>query len=199
MNRFISDVFITPEMLTPIGRPYKFGEPTVRREVRLPQSLNERLTEYSRKNGEDVSDVVRNAVDDVISGKRESEQNLIDPQAVRLALADALREEKQKDVFTVRLPESDRERVKDLADAIGYSEPQHLIEDVMKNLLRRPEEIQELLLGRAIRDLQAALLAEGKADIAKGGTLAKKRLAEKVQAVKNDEKKAATPRKKKVA
>lgn len=45
-----------------VGRPLKFGEPTVRREFRFPESLSQQLTQAARERGRDASDLVRDAL-----------------------------------------------------------------------------------------------------------------------------------------
>ncbi len=52
-----------------VGRPLKYGEPTVKREVRFPESVNDALSKFAQGAGVDVSDVVVNAVRPLVQGR----------------------------------------------------------------------------------------------------------------------------------
>lgn len=170
------------------GRPHKFGEPTVRREFRFPESLNARLTKYSRDNGEDVSDIVRTAVEkELDSSKGQSNASTTSNEIseellaeIRQSVLAAFNEGRAKDSLSVNLRDPDRERLETVAQAIGYTNPADLVEDVMRTLLRRPEEITEMLLGSSVRALQQALENEGNFEAAAAGRAELRKLNERV-------------------
>lgn len=73
-----------------MSRPLKFGERLVKREMRLPESLNERLTQAARLRGQDVSDVMRRAVEREVSSEDADLPSL--KGALKDGLVEALRE-----------------------------------------------------------------------------------------------------------
>ena len=70
------------------GRPLKYGEPMVVRQFRLPESLNERMTNFAGEVGEDVSVLVRRAVENEMNGQSESESKT--KEAVKSALLELI-------------------------------------------------------------------------------------------------------------
>jgi predicted transcriptional regulator len=128
--------FMPQSQFPAAGRPLKFGEPLVRREFKLPETLNRQLTETAQKRGRDVSDVVRDALRAEIGGGQDVQA------AVRQAMAEAIHAG-----LMLQLTEEEKNLLALRATEMGTS-PISLLEDLVRCVIGKPiEETRNYMLG----------------------------------------------------
>ncbi len=158
-----------------VGRGLKFGEPLIKREVRLPESLNTRLTEAARARKSDISDVMRLALDKELSlpnaigtksasgdGSRglserpdgtDSQDNL--ESTLRTVLSEVLIHSVPVAVDRVR-----RGRLEELAQKLGFTNERDLLQDLAFRALENPKGAESFLFSQLEQASVATVNAE---------------------------------------
>jgi hypothetical protein len=122
-----------------MGRPHKFGEPTVKKEVRLPESLSGKLTESAIQQRMDMSDVFREALECYING------------------------------VAFKLPAGEDEDLAEIAESMGFDDTNAFARLLIRRALdRSPNVIREFLYGDIDREVEAVIEAENN-ELAKEG------------------------------
>lgn len=130
-----------------IGRGLKFGEPLVKREVRLPESLNTRLINAARDRKSDISDVLRMALDKELSEPETSPSrpSKAEPPSdfestLRNVLSDVLVNSIPVTVDRVR-----RSRLESLAEELGFAHVEDLVQDLAFRAIENPKNAASFL------------------------------------------------------
>lgn len=71
-------ILTRPSRRCPTGRNFKYGEPTVKREFRIPESLNDQLSSEARRRDSNISDVLVAALRKEVGDVRDANQELVE-------------------------------------------------------------------------------------------------------------------------
>ena len=134
-------VYVTASMIgmVKMGAPLKFGERLVKREFRLPESLNERLTVVARQRGELVSDLLRKSLDRELNGAPDtplvSDAAAADMTAqIRKMVKSALKGAPPSDELHVTMKDAQQRKLRALSKEYGYETVEELAEDVLSKV-----------------------------------------------------------------
>lgn len=148
-----------------MARSLKYGEPTVKKEVRLPESLNEALVSQAKKSKRNMSDIVVEALNEKLIDKEEgmtvsaSKLHSINEATIEKAVLSAFKKQgsQQPEGHIISLAPELEEKLEQVSKSIGFSEPADLVEEVLRVMLRDPSQLRELVIGKTIRDLEAVI------------------------------------------
>ena len=142
-------------------RPRKFDEPVIRKTFDLPESLVERLGQESERRKQTAIEIVRQALAREFDGTSTKTALRAVPATkksdIKIALLEALEEHQPRGAMTVELSPELNKKLETVSESIGYSEPGQFIEEVLRVMLREPAQLRELVLGKALLDLEKAL------------------------------------------
>lgn len=127
------------------GRQLKYGEPTIKREFRLPESLNDLLTSTARKRGLNLSDIIVTAL------KNELEEEAVLTQDVG----------EGRKLYAFDLTDEDADEFQKLAKAFHIDDPQIFVKVLVSSALDAgPAAVRELLYGQFDADVDEFIAAK---------------------------------------
>ena len=141
-----------------MGRALKFGEPTIKREFRIPESLNERLTVEARQRDANLSDVLVAALRRELDGPRAPEPKLESTPALVDTIREAVKEARAG--ASLDLTAEELAELGTLASAIGYRRAADFASDLARRALDLPlEQVREFLMADLDAEVEARVQA----------------------------------------
>jgi|GEM_PF-5606166 len=129
---------------------------------RLSERIVFYVTESQRKELESASggDISTYTREKVFGDAKPSLKKVpaIKQSEIKAALLEALEErDSQRNAHMVELSSDLNEKLEKVSQSIGFAEPADFIEEVLRVMLRDPVQLRELVLGKTLLELEAAL------------------------------------------
>jgi hypothetical protein len=146
------------------GRPKLHEEPPVKKNFDLPRVLVEELASAAQKRRQPVVAIVRTALEKELEldndfDPRHRKTPPVKQSDLKAAMLEALEEHEKanSNIHRITLSAELNKKLVAASKNAGFAAPAQLVEEVLRVLLREPAQLSELIMSKALLDIEKVL------------------------------------------
>jgi hypothetical protein len=146
------------------GRPKLHEEPPIKKNFDLPKALVEELASAAQKRRQPVVAIVRTALEKELGldsnlKPSHNKKQPVKQSDLKAAMLKALEEHEatNPNIHRISLSPELNKKLEAASKNAGFAEAAQLIEEVLRVLLREPAQLRELIMSKALLDIEKVL------------------------------------------